>query len=534
MQWCGGDGTGVGMPLADMTVFALLLLSSAVLAFRRDRRGKVAFLAGSLAALLIAAFAAWSLRWQIVPALLVSALSAGVGWWMLRRDMWRTGWVVAVTSAFTLLSAVPYGFFPVFALPQPGGPFHVGVRTADLRDASRRGVLFTKADAARDIPITIWYPTSAGATGDVRPYLTRREALDEAVSVAKLWGFPAYRFLSLHSVGTNAIENAPVAEGQGFPLVIFSHGYWSFRAQNTALMERLASHGYIVVSVAHPRDSADVRLQDGTLIPFAPHIGPDERWDKATAGFMGGENHERRIAALPEYTAAVAAHRLGQSLEVWHDDVLFVSKALRESLGKLRDLTAAADFTRIVHAGMSFGGSTAVSACDSDPDCVAAVDLDGENFDGDQFDRPVRAPLLLMITDQPFSAHQRTDGAFNPTDYAWERWHCLGDREDIVRLRARGILHMGLTDLVLSARGPFKSEHFTSLDGERALALINDTTLSFLDKHVRGARAEAFEAALARYPELTRLDTSSLRAYARGLPGRANCVSAGAGYTRGK
>jgi predicted dienelactone hydrolase len=504
-----------------MIVFALLLLSSAVLAFRRDRRGKVAFLAGSLAALLVAAFAAWSLRWQIVPALLVSALSAGAGWWMLGRNVQRRGRIAVAIVVFTLLSAVPYGFFPVFTLPPPDGPFLVGVRTTDLRDASRRGVLFTKPEAPRDVPITIWYPASAGATGHVRPYLTRREALDEAVSVAKLWGFPAYRFLSLHSVGTHAIENAPVAEGQEFPLVIFSHGYWSFRAQNTALMERLASHGYIVVSVAHPRDSADVRLQDGTLIPFAPHIGPDERWDEATAAFMGGENHERRIAALTEYKAAVAAHRLGQSLEAWRDDVLFVSKALRGNPANVGGVMAAADFSRIVHAGMSFGGSTAVSACDSDPDCVAAVDLDGENFDGDQFDRAVRAPLLLMLTDQPFSAHQRTV-AFNPTDYAWERWHCIGEREDIVRLRARGILHMGLTDFVLSARGPFKSGHFTGLDGERALSLVNDTVLAFLQQHVRGSGA-GVAGVLRKYPELQRLDTSALRIYAQGLPDRTPC-----------
>lgn len=531
------------MPTTDMIVFGLLLLSSTVLAFRRYTYGKAVFLAGSLGALLIAVFAAWSLRWQIMPALLVSALAVGAGWWMLRREALGVRRVAAMTVAFTLVSAAPYVFFPIFTLPQPDGPFRVGIQTADLRDLSRRGVLFTKPDVPRDIPITIWYPASAKAGGNARPYLTRRETLDEAVSVAKLWGFPAYRFLSLHSTGTHAIEGAPIAEARKFPLVIFSHGYWSFRAQNTALMERLASHGYIVVSVAHPRDSADVRLQNGMLIPSALHTGPegvgdpvaDRKWEEATTAFMGGESHEARVSALPTYKAAVAGHRLGQSLAAWRDDVLFASRALRDRPPPaISRVMAAADFPRIVYAGMSFGGSTAVSACDADPDCVAAVDLDGENFDGGQFDRELRAPLLLLLTDQPFSDVQRRDPKFNPTDYAWEKWHCVGDREDILRLRARGILHMGLTDFVLSARGPFKSEHFTSLDGSRALALVNDTTLAFLDQHVRGAPAGAFKATLAKYPELTRLDTSSLRAHARGLPGRADCVLPGVGHNREK
>ncbi|WBX84220.1 hypothetical protein [Sphingosinicella microcystinivorans] len=521
------------MPLWDMTVFGLLFLAAASLVLRNDRQGKRAFLAGSSAALVAASVAAWSLRWQIAPAFAVSTISVGTGIWMIRRGARRTRPVAALTAALTLIAAVPYLLFPIFDLPQPDGPFRVGVQSAELRDLSRRSVLFTSPDAPRDIPITVWYPAPADAAGKPRAYLTWRETLDEAVSLAELWGFPAYRFLSLHSTGTHGIEDAEVARGQTFPLVIFSHGYWSIRAQNTALMERLASHGYIVVSVAHPRDSASVRLQDGTLIPPAMHFGPggvddptaDRKWEEATAAFMGGDSHEKRIAALPAYKAAVSAHRLGQSLVAWRDDVLFAGKALRDSPPpNIAGIMAAADFSRIVHAGMSFGGSTAVSACDNDPDCVAAVDLDGENFDGEQFDREIRAPLLLLLTDQPFSALQRSDPEFNPTDYAWETWHCIGKRDDIARLRTRGVLHMGLTDFVLSARGPFKSRHFTSLDGERALALVNDTTLAFLQHHVRGAADAGFNAVLAKYPELQRLDTGSLRAYARDLPDRGPCA----------
>src|SRR3546814_8740700 len=124
-------------------------------------------------------------------------------------------------------------------------------------------------------------------------------------------------------------------------------------------------------------------------------------------------------------TETTEIYTYGHTLSL-HDSlpiyVLFVSRILRDRPPPaISRVMAAADFSRIAYAGMSFGGSTAVSACDADPDCVAAVDLDGENFDGDQFDRELRAPLLLMLTDQPFSDVQRRDPEFNPTDYAWEK-----------------------------------------------------------------------------------------------------------------
>lgn len=521
------------MPLLDMTAFALLLIAVGVLAVQR---GRLLFLALTVAALAAAAGAAWLLRWQIAPMLVVATIASATAAWLLRRESSRPALIASILAILASAAALPYAFFPIFDLPAPDGRYKVGVQNLDLRDNTRLGVMYTPPAAPRDLPIMVWYPAPANATGPARPYLTHREVLDEGMSAAALWGFPAHRFLSLHSTGTHGIANAPVATGEKFPVVIFSHGYWSFRAQNTALMEQLASHGYIVVSVAHPRDGADVRLQNGTLIRVAEHSGPegvgdsalDRKLEEATAAFMGSGDHAKRIAALPTYKVTVAEHRLGESVTAWRADALFVAQTLRQRPpAQIASVFASADFARTVYAGMSFGGSTAPSACDADPDCVAAVDLDGENFNEAQFDRATRAPLLLLLTDQPFSSAQRKQADYNPTDYAWEQWHCVGLRSDIVRLRARGVLHMGMTDFVLSARGPFKSEHFTSLDGERALAMVNDTVLSFLNQHVRGAQPGGLEATLARYPELTQLDTSSLRRHARGLPDRKSCETPG-------
>lgn len=511
------------MPLPDIATFASLLLATALLTVGNRRRAVAVLAALAFGGAILCL---WLLHWQAAGLAAAAPLTLGAGLILGRKRRTILGGALLV---LTLTALLPYFFFPIFDLPAPDGRYRVGVRSFDLRDDARRGIAYTAPDTPRTLPATVWYPAPADATGPARPYFTRAEAWDEGRSGATLWGFPVWRFLSLHATGTHGIAAAPVADGR-FPVVIFSHGYWSFRAQNTALMERLASHGYIVVSVAHPRDSADVRLADGTLVRNAPHFGPDgvgdpaldKQFETATAAFMGGPDHARRIAAIPAYRAAVEPHRLGQSLRIWRDDALFAAQTLRTAApAEAGGVFARADFGRTVYAGMSFGGSTAVSACDADPDCAAAVDLDGENFDGDQFDRAVRAPLLLMLTDQPFSQTQRA--GYNPTDYAWERWHCVGDRQDIVRVRARGLLHMGMSDLVLSARDPFRREHFASLDGKRAMAMVNDTVLAFLDAHVRGGDAAPLRSAMTRYPELERLDTRSLRAHAAGLGDRGTC-----------
>jgi predicted dienelactone hydrolase len=76
---------------------------------------------------------------------------------------------------------------------------------------------------------------------------------------------------------THGYVGAPVrAGGSRFPVVIFNHGYLLYPWQNTALMEELASHGYVVFSLSHPRDSASYRTLDGTLVEADPWAPSDE------------------------------------------------------------------------------------------------------------------------------------------------------------------------------------------------------------------------------------------------------------------
>ena len=117
------------------------------------------------------------------------------------------------------------------AAPDPllAGPYPVGVTT------------ITFVDPARDRPLRteIWYPAGESARGLPPSPIT--DFVDP--SLAPL--------LADSTVPLVAVRDVPISPDAPFPLVAFSHGNGGIRFQNTFQMERLASHGFVVVAPDH-------------------------------------------------------------------------------------------------------------------------------------------------------------------------------------------------------------------------------------------------------------------------------------------
>jgi predicted dienelactone hydrolase len=427
---------------------------------------------------------------------------------MMRR--WLLG--VSVVVVLAALGAF-WWYSPTFELPAPDGPHRVGVRAFELVDESRRGLLGTPAGDPRRIPLRIWYPAADDAQGPTRPYLETFEALALGRNFVRGPHFFAY----LSRIDTHSILGAPVKRAPGaWPVVLYNHGYWCYPEQNTALMEQLASHGYVVVSIGHPGDSIEARFADGTVVlPYSPR---DEQRDAelraSAAAYTGAATGDARMAALKRFEAATMAHRLGRSALIWRDDNLFVFEALRTARvpEEAREIAGAVDYTTLGVIGMSFGGSTAPAVCEALPACKAAVNLDGESFDFSLYNDELRTPLLMLLTGQPFNEAQFKDTAVNPNDYAYERWAHAGQRRDIVRMRVATLKHLGLLDPLLSARRPWNDEMYGAIDGRRGVALYSDAVRQFLDQYVLGRRDVDFPRAfLAKYPQATLHDASHVR-----------------------
>jgi predicted dienelactone hydrolase len=362
--------------------------------------------------------------------------------------------------------------------------------------------------------VIAWYPAAAAAAaaaGPLAPYLDPAEQHIQAPAIARNFRWPEAFLADAANQPTHAYIDAPVAAGH-FPLVIFSHGYWSYPRQNSALMERLAANGYVALSLAHPGDAADLPGDGGpiTTIPYDKAHGPDE--GKLHA-FWDGPDDAARMAALPGFWSTLQNGRLLTSLARWREDIIALTDAMahRAVPDDARSIAMAADLHRVAYAGMSFGGSASASACEIDRRCRAAVNLDGFEFDRTLYDHRIRVPLLLLQSDWHLYPNEGpANDRFTGYDYAYERWDHAGKAPFVYRYRLAGIRHMGLTDLALAPRDPVRDTMLGEADGERTTAALDHLVLAFLDRHIAGRRTD-IAAVAARYPELERHTAREVR-----------------------
>jgi predicted dienelactone hydrolase len=403
-------------------------------------------------------------------------------------------------------------------LSAPDGPYRVGIGHFELTDPARKGVLTGDTSEPRVIPVVTWYPAVATRARG-RPYFDAQEARDEGGSLERIMQYRPGELASLARLRLPSTRDAPPLPGH-FPVVIFSHGFFLYPAQNTVLAERLASHGYIVMSIGHQHDAVDLRLANGWLMPTLLPPGDNPTLENILSTIAGDGSFDVRADALTNYPKALMGDRLGTSLVAWIEDTRFVAAMI--SHGQLPTeaarLLIGRDGTRLALAGMSFGGTTSAATCRLIEACVAAVNLDGENFDPALFDHPVGRPLLMIHSDwtrYPLWPNQSRDPAFNPNDLAYERWSKAGTAPDIIRLRLIGSKHMAFTDLPLVLSGPQAVERFGTIDPHKASAAIGDMVLAFLDVYAKGASRDRITQALRAHPELVRHDVSPVAAWAR-------------------
>lgn len=405
------------------------------------------------------------------------------------------------------------------SLPAPDGAFAVGVARGEFVDATRRLDLEDASSGPRRLPGLAWYPAEGPPAAD-SAYLAPEVAATTLAGLARTFGYTEDELKPVAAARVAVRVGArPLQRARAFPVVVFSHGLLLYPEQNSALAARLASHGYIVVSIAHPLDATDQRLDDGrTVASRFSSADDDPRFAGAFDTLVNGADLVDRRKALGVYAEAIAGTRIGRSVAEWRSDTLAVAQAIgegREPAG-LREALASADRSRLAFAGMSFGGATSATACRRVPACRAAVNLDGQNFDPELFDGAVGRPLLLLLSDWTryglFKGQSR-EADFSPNDLAYEPWKSAGEDRDVLRFRLVGSRHMGLTDFVALLEGDKRDARVGEIDGKQALSAVGDLVLAFLDVQLRGAAPDEIVRALQRQPALQRHLPIRMRAW---------------------
>jgi predicted dienelactone hydrolase len=117
------------------------------------------------------------------------------------------------------------------------GPFEVGVTTLALPDRK----------------VEVWYPARTGSTGG-RPEATysQLDALPPALAAAAPALLPKDVSPSVLTVTmSGTYRDVPGSSNGPFPLVLFSHGFGSYRMDASALLRGIASWGFVIAAPDH-------------------------------------------------------------------------------------------------------------------------------------------------------------------------------------------------------------------------------------------------------------------------------------------
>lgn len=347
-------------------------------------------------------------------------------------------------------------------LPAPTGPFPIGTVPLHLVDRSRPDPVAGPGHH-RELMASVWYPAR-----DVTRY-PRARWLSDAPMRALLAGngFPADAASSPLTAGH---VGAPVRRRGGrLPVVVFSHGAHDHRAHCTIVVQELASHGYVVLTVDHTQDAYS-EFPDGRLT--VPVIGGEHS--------LGAADFAADIPFVLDRIDDLAAGRNPDA------DGTPLPAGLR----------GAPDPRRIAMFGSSKGGTATALTMGMDRRVRAGLALDAPMeplIEADQ-DRPFMMMTAEFTRDRP------------PVAQAWS--HLTGWK---LNIQADGAAHASYGDYkvlgpqVAPAVGMSDEElagWVGTLDPARAVRIQQAYPLAFFDLHLRHRRQRLLEGPCPAFPEV--------------------------------
>ena len=370
---------------------------------------------------------------------------------------------------------------PPFQLPPPSGPHAVGTTMWTLTDAARDEPY--APGERRRVKVVAWYPAAARAREGARAaYL--RDGIDEARVFAGLIRAQPGSYDAIADVATHATVDAPPLGGRALPVILFGAGYGGVASAHAALAEDLASHGYVVLAVAHPYEVTFVRFADGTSASMlddagAPRalyravIGEWAKEDETMAAVTRAADVEEQRRLLREYITAVP--QTTAALRRWVDDMRLVVDQLDtlprgSAAGRV---AARIDKSALGAAGHSMGGVAAAQFCAGERRCRAALNLDGSPQSGSMIDRTMPAAMLMVYSARP--------GRAGANDAIYARAASKYYRVDVA-----GTKHLDFSDLNFWGGRLREVPALGEIDPTRAAEVTRTIAREYFDQELHG------------------------------------------------
>ena len=374
---------------------------------------------------------------------------------------------------------------PGFELPAPTGRYPIGTTTWRVIDASRAET-FGAPGEYRNVEVLAWYPAAAGAGSTAAPYL--REGLVEVRSYAKLLRVPDDTFDALARVRTHATVDAPLAASpRRFPVLLFSGGFTGIPSYATALLEELASRGYIVLDIVHPYELTAATLADGRVVSMldaagAPRAAIREVFDewapeeKTVAAVTSAASRDEQIRLLRGYLNTLAKTTAVVRRWVADTRVVLDRWASLPASSRAGELAIRADLARLGVFGHSMGGVVAGQVCVDDRRCRAGLNLDGIPQYGTMIDKTLPHAFLMVYSARP--------GRLGANDAIYRRAAQTYYRVDIADTR-----HLDFCDMTFWG-GPLRERPVLgSIAPERVTAIARTVVREFFDQELLGRRS---------------------------------------------
>lgn len=431
-------------------------------------------------------------RWQMVPAYVLIILlgllevprllheptpttnTNPTGWALLGcLGLGLVKWVFMHLAWLSLLISVALGLIlPVFKLPQPSGPYSIGMQDLYFKDTSRPEKFTKNINDRRELMVRVWYPARQVTGISPQPYWFPAHAIAEPV--LKGYEIPTFGLDHLELVPTHSYPLAPAAEGEIFPVLVFSHGYGKADfTRNLTQMEELASHGYIVFSINHTCETWATVFPDGRVVPeyeFVPkELLAPEIWDAS---------YDDQFGTWVEDTRYIL------------DQIEALQSGKRESA-----VTGHLNLNKVGVFGTSFGGATAVEICLIDARCKAGANMDGSQFGyTDYRDKHLKKPFLFFYNEY---SEGMNDYIYNGV----ENW--------AYRVTIAGTYHSNYGDSALwSPLSRYASvlnervSSFGKIDQRRMIQIVNAYLLAFFDRHLKDNPDSLLNAPSPDFPEV--------------------------------
>ncbi len=384
--------------------------------------------------------------------------------------------------------------------PALTGQYEVGTTDLHLVDRSRPDPW--KPDRRREVMATVTYPADRFAHGPQAPWLTpgMSAVIDQALANPNDLDVPVGS-VDWPSSERRAEIGVPAAPGAPKPVVLFSPGFGGPRETYSAIVDDLASRGYVVVSLSHTYESAAVEFPGGRLETALPPGEGPEFMKKALDARVGDSRFV--LDQLAKITR-------GQNPDV-------ENRPLPRGLGWSLDLSKVGAY------GHSYGGFTAGETMVHDRRVDAGINLDGAMatafgyppgsayIPGEVTKRGLDRPFLLMGAEgvgpdgKPLEHTHRTP----EFDRSWaDFWaNQRGWKRDLL-LRG-GSTHMSYSDLqvVVPQLGALvtpekRKASIGTIDPRRSLAAQRDYIGAFFDLHLKGRDRHLFDGESPRHPNI--------------------------------